>query len=63
MTEADQTISDRLARYGVTHQAAGAGGRLLYFKGRGMGYAHSDQAEALLDLLDTVSAGLKERAA
>lgn len=57
MTEAEQTITERLARYGVTHQPAGANGRLLYFNGRGMGYAHADQAEALLELLDTLSIG------
>lgn len=50
------TISDRLARYGVTHQAAGANGRYLSFRGRGMGYAHSDQAVVLLELLDSLSA-------
>lgn len=54
MTASDQTISERLASYGVTHEAAGANGRLLSYRGRGLGFAHSDQAVALLDLLDSL---------
>lgn len=48
----DLTISDRLARYGIAHEAAGANGRLLSHQGRSIGFAHSDQAVNLLELLD-----------
>lgn len=51
----DLTISDRLARYGITHEAAGANGRLLSHKGRSIGFAHSDHAVNLLELLDGLS--------
>lgn len=54
MTASDRTISERLASYGVTHGAAGANGRLLSYGGRSLGFAHSDQAVALLDLLDSL---------
>jgi hypothetical protein len=60
---AAETITARLARYGVTHQEAGANGRLLFYRGRSMAYAHADQAEALLDLLDGMTRSLKDQAA
>ena len=52
----DLTISERLASYGITHVQARANGRLLSYRGRGLCYAHSDQAETLLDLLDNLCA-------
>lgn len=52
---ASETISDRLASYGITHEAAGANGRLLSHQGRSVGFAHSDQAVSLLELLDGIT--------
>lgn len=52
----DATISDRLESYGITHETAGANGRLLNYRGKSIGFAHSDQAVALLGLLDDLRA-------
>lgn len=53
--EGGATISDRLAAYGISHEAAKDGCRYLSWQGQSIGAADAFQAIALLDFLDAVT--------
>jgi hypothetical protein len=55
MAKDNRTISERLAAYGVNHEAAGHSRRLLTWSDRPIGLADSAEATALLQLLDAAS--------
>lgn len=51
----DSSISERLARFGVTHEEGPGGRRYLWFRGRCIGLADSSEAVALLEALASAS--------